>query len=133
MNTFTIHLQSAIQYERLDQVQSFVGADDTGSFGILAGHARMLTVLNYGLARYREGTSTWVYVAVPEAVLHCDNNEVFLSTRRYFKDADYERVSSVLLNELMAEEQELQATRDSLVRLEREMFRRLSELARQDG
>ena len=133
MTAFTMHLQSATQYERLDKVESFVGEDDSGSFGILAGHARMMTVLTYGLARYRSNSGPWVYVAVPGAVLYSDNNEVFISTRRYFKDADYSRISGELLNELMAEEQELRATKDSLDRLEQEMFRRLRKLARGRG
>jgi len=130
MTAFTMHLQSATQYEQLDKVESFVGEDDSGSFGILAGHARMMTILTYGLARYRSDSGSWVYVAVPGGVLYSDNNEVFISTRRYFKDADYARISGELLNELMAEEQELRATKDSLDRLEQEMFRRLRELAR---
>ena len=34
---------------------SFIGEDDSGSFGILAGHARMMTMLGFGLARFRAG------------------------------------------------------------------------------
>ena len=130
MTAFTMHLQSATQYERLDHVESFVGEDGSGSFGILAGHARMMTVLTYGLARYRSNNGPWVYIAVPGGVLYSDHNEVFISTRRYFTDADYSRISGELLNELMAEEEGLRATKDSLDRLEQEMFRRLRELAR---
>ena len=37
MNTFTLHLESSTQYERIEHVVSFVGEDDSGSFGILAG------------------------------------------------------------------------------------------------
>jgi F-type H+-transporting ATPase subunit epsilon len=43
MNTFVMHLQSATQYERINGVVSFVGEDESGSFGILAGHASMVT------------------------------------------------------------------------------------------
>ena len=32
---------------------SFVGEDDSGSFGILPGHARVMTLLGFGLARFR--------------------------------------------------------------------------------
>jgi F-type H+-transporting ATPase subunit epsilon len=133
MNTFVMHLQSATQYERIDNVESFVGEDDSGNFGILAGHERMMTILTYGLARYRRDTGEWVYAAVPGAVLYNCDNEVFISTRRYFTDPDYNRISGELLRELMVEEQGLQATRDSLERLEQEMLRRLRELARGRG
>ena len=38
MNTFLVHLQSATQYERIENVVSFIAEDDSGSFGILPGH-----------------------------------------------------------------------------------------------
>ena len=131
MNALTLELRSATQHERIAGVASFVGEDDSGSFGILPAHARMVTALTYGLARYRGDGGAWVYVAIPGGVLYVRNNELFVSARRYFKDADYTRISGVLLNELLAEERDLRATRESLDRLEREMFRRLRELARE--
>jgi F-type H+-transporting ATPase subunit epsilon len=36
MKSFVLHLQDATHYERIDQVTSFVGQDDSGLFGILA-------------------------------------------------------------------------------------------------
>lgn len=54
-----MHLQSATQYERVDDVTSFVGEDGSGSFGILAGHARAMTLLSFGLARFRIGNDLW--------------------------------------------------------------------------
>jgi len=45
VSTFTLHLRDASQYERIEGVESFVGRDESGSFGILAGHARMMTAL----------------------------------------------------------------------------------------
>ena len=53
MNTFSLHLQSATQYEHIEGVSSFVGEDESGSFGIRAHHERMTTALSYGLARYQ--------------------------------------------------------------------------------
>ena len=59
MNTFLLHLQSATQYERIENVLSFVGEDDSGSFGILSGHGRMMTLLGFGLARFRITHQDW--------------------------------------------------------------------------
>jgi F-type H+-transporting ATPase subunit epsilon len=127
---FTLLLQSAGQHERIEGVTSFVGEDDTGSFGILPGHARMIAVLTYGLARFRAGPEPWVYVALPGGVLYFVRNELRISTRRYFKDSDYRRISGGLLDRLLGEEEEIRATRESVYRLEQEMFRRLREMAR---
>ena len=130
MTGFTLLLQSAGQHERIEGVTSFVGEDDSGSFGILPGHARMITVLSYGLARYRIGPEPWVYIALPGGVLYFVRNELRISTRRYFKDSDYGHISGVLLDRLLGEEKEIQTIRDSLFRLEQEMFRRLRDMAR---
>ncbi len=35
MSVFPLNLQSATQYEQIEDVESFVGVDDSGSFGIL--------------------------------------------------------------------------------------------------
>lgn len=130
MTGFTLLLQSAGQYERIDGVTSFVGEDDSGSFGILPGHARMITVLAYGLARFRVAQDPWTYLALPGGVLYFVHNQLQISTRRYFKDSDYGRISGALLDRLLGEEEEIHATRASLSRLEQEMFRRLRDMAR---
>ena len=53
MNTFILHLQSGTQYERIDDAVSFIATNASGSFGIQAGHARIMTALTIGLARFR--------------------------------------------------------------------------------
>jgi F-type H+-transporting ATPase subunit epsilon len=128
--TFTLLLQSASQCERIEGVASFVGEDGSGSFGILPGHARMVAVLTYGLARFRVAQHPWTYLALPGGVLYFLRNELRISTRRYFKDSDYGRISGVLLDRLVGEEEEIRATRISLSRLEQEMFRRLRDIGR---
>jgi len=133
MTGFTLLLQSAGRHESIEGVTSFVGEDDSGSFGILPGHARMITVLTYGLARFRVAPQPWVYIALPGGVLYFVRNELRISTRRYYKDSDYRRISGVLLDRLLGEEKEIKTTRNSLYRLEQEMFRRLRDMARGAG
>ena len=65
MNGFMLHLQSATQYERIDDATSFVGQDASGSFGLLAGHARFMTVLGFGLTRFRVAEQDWEFLALP--------------------------------------------------------------------
>ena len=43
--TFTLHLQSATQYECIDNVRCFVGEDASGHFALLANHETFLTAL----------------------------------------------------------------------------------------
>jgi F-type H+-transporting ATPase subunit epsilon len=133
MRTFTLILQDAIHTQRIEQVTSFVGEDATGSFGILAGHARMMTSLVFGLARFRAGENVWQYLALPGAVLYFNDNELSLSTRRYLVDDDYERISIALHEQLLAEEQELRELKKSLHHMEEEVLRRLWEIGHESG
>ena len=130
MNTFSLHVQSATQYEHIEGVTSFVGEDESGSFGIRARHARMMTALSYGLARYQLKDSSWHYLAFPQAILYFVDNALYISTRRFLHDADYQRISAGLLEQLLKEEEDLRTIKESLLRLEQGMFRRLWQMER---
>jgi F-type H+-transporting ATPase subunit epsilon len=131
MNTFVLHLQDATRLERVDNVESFVGTDASGSFGVQAGHERLLTSLVFGLARYRVAGEPWQYLALPRALLYMRNGELFVSARRYFRDADYRRMSGALDAQLTKEEEELKEVHNSLRRMEEAMLKRLWELSRE--
>ena len=133
MNKFTLILQDATHTHQIEQVTSFVGEDATGSFGILAGHARMMTSLVFGLARFRAGENAWQYLALPGAVLYFNENELSLSTRRYLVDDDYERFCTDLHDQLLAEEKELHELKNSLHHMEEEVLRSLWELGLECG
>ena len=128
MKTFTLILQDATHTQRIEQVTSFVGEDASGSFGILAGHMRMMTSLVFGLARFRVGEETWQYLALPGAVIYFNDNELSLSTRRYLVDEDYERISIALHEKLLVEENELRELKKSLHNMEEEILKRLWEM-----
>lgn len=130
MKTFDLHIQSATQYNCVKDVVSFVGVDLSGSFGILANHGRMMTALNYGLARYRVQYGDIHYLAFPGGILYFVDNDLQINTRRFLVDTDYQRISAGLLEQLLVEETELKRIKDSLGQLEQEMFRRLWQMGR---
>ena len=125
-----MHLQSATQYERVEDVTSFVGEDASGSFGILAGHARTLTLLSFGLARFRGFDRPWEYLALPGGLAYFVGGQLYLSTRRYLRGQDYDSLSAALRRELRAEEEALREVKQSMRRLEEEMFKRLWKIGR---
>jgi F-type H+-transporting ATPase subunit epsilon len=130
MTSFVLHLQSATQNEHIEDVTAFVGQDATGSFGIMANHQRMMTSLQFGLARFRTGDSEWQFLALPGALLYFVDNELFVNTRRYLRDRDYTRITLALDEQLRTEEASLRQIKESLHRLEEEMFKRLWKLGR---
>jgi F-type H+-transporting ATPase subunit epsilon len=126
-------LQDATRSEEINNVTSFVGEDASGSFGILAGHARMMTTLIIGLARFRIGGNNWQYLAVPGAVLYFHDNVLTVSTRRYVLDNDYMRISQTLKQQLLEEEENLYALKKSLHNMEEEVLKQLWEMYRREG
>ena len=130
MKTFTLKLHDATRSELIPAVSSFVAEDASGSFGILAGHVRMMTSLVIGLARFRCGDAPWQYLALPGAVLYFCDNELTLSTRHYLLDNDYMRISQALQQELLAEEETLHNMKESLHRMEQEVLKRMWEIGR---
>jgi F-type H+-transporting ATPase subunit epsilon len=130
MKQFVLHLQSATQYERIEDVTVFVGQDATGSFGIMAGHERMMTSIHFGLARFRTGNGEWQFLALPGGLLYLVDNELFLNTRRYLRDRECTRITRALDEQLHTEEASLRQVKESLHRLEEEMFKRLWDLGR---
>jgi F-type H+-transporting ATPase subunit epsilon len=131
MNTFTLLLRAAQQEQRIEGVSAFIGEDGSGSFGLLARHARFLTALEFGLARFRVGEEPWRYLAVPRALVYFVDNQLTLTTRHYVLDDDYERISRTLQEELLAEEQALRSVRNSLRIMEEYLLKRLWQVGRQ--
>jgi F-type H+-transporting ATPase subunit epsilon len=128
MNTFSLHLFAADRYERIDDVVSFTGEDGSGRFGLLARHERFMTALTFGLARILMADGSRDYLGFPGGLLYFLDNELRISTRRYLRDTDVERIAQALTRELLMEEQALEQTRRKLHRLEAEMLRRLAQL-----
>lgn len=126
----TLCLRSAAHTEDIAEVTSFVGTDASGSFGILPGHVRFMTVLDYGLSRYRGADGAWCHIACPGAVLYFADGRLTLNTRRYLRDPDYDRISALLSGQLAREEEELRSLRQNVQNLEQELLRRLRQLDR---
>lgn len=131
VTSFIVDLCDASQQEHIAGVASFVGEDATGSFGILPGHARFMTVLVFGLARFRVGNDPWQYLALPGGVVYFANNRMRLTTRRYLKDDNYERISQQLQEQMLAEEARWASVKESLRRLEEALFQRMWEVRRE--
>jgi F-type H+-transporting ATPase subunit epsilon len=130
MNQFVLNLFDATHEQRISGVTSFIGEDASGSFGIQPNHARFMTTLVFGLARFRLAAEDWHYLALPGAVVYFNNNELTISTRHFLIDTDLERISALLEQQLIIEEETLHATRESLHRMEQAMLKRMLTLKR---
>jgi len=130
VTAFTMDLCDTSQEEQIEGVVSFVGEDITGSFGILPGHARFMTVLVFGLARFRVRDEGWQYLALPGGLVYFAGNRLRITTRRYHKGENYERISRQLFEDLQVEETRWETVKESLRRLEEALFQRMWEARR---
>lgn len=131
MTTFTMHLQSSTQYEKVQNIKNFVGEDSSGQFGILANHARMMTCLNFGMSRFRYDNDETEYLALPGGVIYFIDNQLFICTRHYLRSKDYQSIEIALDKEFRIEEENVRSIKESLMRLDEEILKRLWELKRQ--
>ncbi|MBF8269273.1 MAG: H+transporting two-sector ATPase delta/epsilon subunit [Gammaproteobacteria bacterium] len=118
MKTFRLLLRDTIRNESIGEVCSFIGEDDSGSFGILADHTRFMTRLVFGLARFKVVNAPWQYLAVPGAMLYFHNNELILITRRYLRSDNYLAISKDLMEILSVEERNLLEMKRNLHRID---------------
>jgi F-type H+-transporting ATPase subunit epsilon len=128
LNTFRLRLLATDRGETIEGVESFVGEDPTGSFGLMAHHVRFMTVLTFGLARLRLADGSRQYVGLPGGLLYFIDKELRISTRRYLLGSEAGAIAGALAQEMAAEEQALAQTRRKLHRLEAEMLERLAQL-----
>jgi len=133
MNTFTLQLRDYQRQQRFDDAVSFVAEDASGAFGVQARHARMMSSLVFGLARFRRQAGSWTYLAVPGGLVYFHDNTLSIITRRYFLDSDYDRISRTLTEELLAEETKLSAIKQSLRHMEEDLLKQMWLLRRETG
>lgn len=128
MSNFTLNLLAADDNTTIENVESFSAEDNSGSFSILAHHERFMSTLSFGLAKLRLADGTYEYLGLPGGVLYFYDNSMNISTRRYLRDTDPNRIARTLSNELLEEEQALEQTRRNLRRLEAEMLKHIMQL-----
>jgi F-type H+-transporting ATPase subunit epsilon len=91
-------------------------ADETGSFGVLQGHADFLTVLSVSVVAWRRADESQHYCAVRRGVLRVnDGNAVAIATREAIIGDDLDHLEQVVVGELRSTlETERMARTDSL-------------------
>ena len=129
MKRFTLQLHDSRGSDRFDDIVQFIAADGSGSFGVLAGHARMVAVLRYGLARFVDSAGHWRYLALPGGVLACADRRVRLATVRYFLGDERASICRQLADEMARSDSDVHRSRATLSEIEHALLRRLGELS----
>jgi F-type H+-transporting ATPase subunit epsilon len=132
MNTFSLTVIDTGEMARFDGVRQFIGADDGGSFGILAGHAHTVALLRYGLSRFVDGGGVWRYLAMPGGVLRFADNRLTITTIRYFLGDDPDAMCAELEAAMRQTDSEVRRSRAALSEIEHSLVKRLADLTNQN-
>ena len=121
--------------QRFDAVVSLRAEDASGSFGVLPGHADLLTVLELGVVSWREASGRQRHAAVRGGMLRVSGGQqVQIATREAILSDDLEQLESTVLARFRAREEaertahsreqqlELQALREIMRYLRPERF-----------
>lgn len=127
MKTFRLQLLSPMAAEEIGNVESFMGRDSSGSFGILAGAERRVTALTFGLAQFIRGGAA-EYLALPGGVLHFAGDEMKIATTHYLRSPDRQAVLEALDKKIRLQEEGIREVKQSLKRLDEEILKRLSRM-----
>jgi len=131
MKTFGLTLIDTAEVTRFEGVSQFIAADEGGSFGILAGHAHTVALLRYGLARFIDDCGIWRYLAMPGGVLRFADNQLTITTVRYFLGDDREAICADLETAMQQTDSEVHRARAALSEIEHSLVKRLAELSNQ--
>ncbi|MGD9870646.1 MAG: F0F1 ATP synthase subunit epsilon [Thauera sp.] len=126
MSSFQLVIASPLRVERIDAVASFVGRDASGQFGLLAQHEPFITVLEWGLARFRtEAAPHWRYIALPGGTLRYYGGQLQIATRNFVIGEALATVAAALKHDTAREADQRAALRGSLDQLEQALMQRL--------
>ncbi len=111
-----------------DDVVHVRAEDETGSFGILAGHADFLTALEIGIVAWRDADRHEGYVAVRGGVLRvADGHRVAIATREAICGDDLTALEQTMVARFREEQDRDALARTAAARLQLATIRRLRE------
>lgn len=131
MKTFSLTLIDTLETTHFDTVTQFIGADAEGSFGLLADHIHTVALLRYGLARFADNRGIWHFLAMPGGVLRFVNNQLTITTVRYFLGDSEDAICESLEAALQQTDSEVYKAKAALSKIEHSLIKRLVELSSQ--
>jgi F-type H+-transporting ATPase subunit epsilon len=115
-------------------VASIRAEDESGSFGILDGHADLLTVLTASVVSWRHADGKQGYCAVRRGVLAVrDGKQVAIATREAQRSDDLDTLEASVLSRFRTEADAERTGRTAAMRLQTQAIRRIIDALRPDG
>lgn len=114
-------------------VSSVRAEDDSGSFGILGGHADLLTALNISIVSWHAADNCVRYCAVRRGVLSVTGGtEVAIATREAIAGDDLDQLEAIVLDEFRERNETERASRTESLQLQMKAIRQIVRYLRPD-
>lgn len=111
---------------KVEGVTSFRASDDSGSFGVMPGHADLLSVLRDCVARWRIGKGDWHYCALHGGVMTVENGDTIrIACREGVLGTDVATLEAEVRRHREAEAQVASRTRVSEAKLHARAIRQI--------
>jgi len=108
--------------------------DESGSFGILEGHADFLTVVSISILRWRQADGSTRYCAHRRGVLSVSaGRDIRLAVREAVLGEDLEQLESAVLSRFRETAEQEQSARAASLRLQMTAIRRIIHYLRPGG
>lgn len=115
-------------------VSSVRAEDDSGSFGILKGHADLLTALNISIVSWHTTDDRIHYCAVRRGVLTVTGGaDVAIATREASAGDDLDQLEEIVLTEFRKRSETERASRTETLQLQMRAIRRIVQYLRPDS
>lgn len=115
------------------QVVALRADDESGSFGILDGHADFLTALTVSIVRWRRADGAHRFCAVRRGVLSATKgSEVAIATRQAIEGDDLDHLEQVVLEEYRQGIDAERAARTASLQLQMKAIRQIVRFLRPD-
>lgn len=115
-------------------VSSVRAEDDSGSFGILKGHADLLTALNISIVSWHTTDDRIHYCAMRRGVLTVTGGaDVAIATREAIAGDDLDQLEEIVLTEFRKRSETERASRTETLQLQMRAIRRIVQYLRPDS
>jgi F-type H+-transporting ATPase subunit epsilon len=116
-----------------ENVSSVRAEDDSGSFGVLRGHADLLTALNISIVSWHAADDTPRYCAVRRGVLSViQGTEVAIATREAITSDDLDHLEAIVLDQFRARSETERTSRTASLQLQMKAIRQIVRYLRPD-
>lgn len=107
------------------EVASIRAEDESGGFGLMPGHADLLTVLRPSVLHWRRADGTWHHVALRGGVMRVAGDAVRVACREAVAGDDLDRLEALVVEQAAAQADAARRARGEQLRLHTAAIRNL--------